>query len=853
LLELVAETLETTLFNAAITLSQGGDEFPAGTLTPETVTQYDQNFLVARDRLDAFWATCQQHLANDHVEVRHILRKFNFRKELRGETWIAHGGRYIGACSALEAVQAFCPKADKTTQHASRVFRGKNWDGVVVIPFHDLPGRICGFLFIGRDGNGSDFVYRNISQAHHRSGGPLETGLAMYDTLWKKTATTVFNNTTFVIDNVLMAMRLQLQHMNDHTLPLPLVATYNVKAKTTRTNRDMQLASEAVWRSQPHRRYIFWSPKLAAATIDMASHVGGKVFVGYADAVPSRLLPVAQLRKVYKKAERWEAALENALTSQSDSGITNTLQHLQMSPATLRTFLLQCPPDLQQRIADCGGTEANCQIEAHHGHQTISESHRGWMFKNSERIVCSAILRIERIIRSKDSDDYYYQGHIIHANQKIPFIELGPKMDKYAMKIMENLVHLHCTVAMESNAYYNKWMVDLAKQFHRPEIVVTTGNIGWDANTAKFALPQFTLGLGGVVESVGMPFTDTQTPALHLESPTVAMRPLTSLMENSEQNQIIWAVAGNVAANVLAPAKNHPTAGIGLIGQGANVVGAQAAIALGCSELSVHARGRPPVEYSQELHTLTSRHNWPVLIRYAKPCTALRLWLLRGENKDVVLRVEAKAKDGLGLQAPWRYIEAHTADYVDPNGLKLAHGIIPHWLRDISHRRLELASDAEIYIFQVMEDIAKWTERLGLSSEVVRDAAKLIEDMGDMPWDRANRLASLLYTAITNGLLTLEQSDFPEKKSRLALVRVVETDKPPGIFVGRNVVQQLLTKQGLGALDVPRTTEMLANAGALVRELEYNGVVGWLLAEPWWQEQVRACRARTQQQLRVVG
>ena len=850
LLELAAATLGTTLFNAAVQLSQGGIDFPPSVLTPEAVSAYAQNYLVFRDRVDAFWAQSQQQLANDHIDIRPILRKFNFRKDLQGETWIARGGQYIGACTAVAAAQVFAPKTKKRAE--IRMLRGQKWKIAAVIPFQDLPGRICGFLFIGGDGNPDDFVYRSISQSHCRNLRPIEAGLCMYDTTWRKTTATVFDNTTFVLDNVLLALRLQLQHLNDHRLPLPIVATHNVSVQTIRHSHPTHLVSEAAWRTQPHRRYVFWAPRFTTNTIDMAANVGGRVFVGHIDTKHHRLLPKSQLRKVFDNAKSWETALKNALVAQAPAGVAATLKRLNVPNGLFSDFVQRCPRALQQVIADCGGVAASCLTHAYYGQHTIEESAAGWIFKNSGRVLSRAILRIERIIHSRDCEDYYYQGNIIFQDQVIPFVELGAKMDKHALKIMTTIIAKKCGISLVCDAYYNKCIVNVAKQFHPPRVIVTAGTFGWDVETGSFMLPQFSIHLGGSVDTAVTPFTDTRSPGLHLKPPTVAMPPLTAICDNNEQNRIFWAVTANIAANVLAPALNHPTAGIGLVGQGANNVGPQTAIALGCQEMQVQTRHRAPAEQAHELQAETSRHNWPIYIRFPMTCRARSLWLTRPENKNVVMAVDAHMRDALALQAPWRYVISHPAQAV-PTSLKLAHGIMPHWLRDVAHRHLELESNAELYVFRVLEDIAKWLERRNFIGDVVRDAGNMIEDTGDMPWDRAVRLVSLLYTAITDGLLELEQSDFPEAKKRLTLVRIVESGKPLGIFVARRVVHKLLTDRGLAMLDSPRITEMLANAGALLRELEYNGDVGWVLAEPWWQEQFRTCRARLQQNLRIVG
>jgi len=853
LIEWASWIFETNLLNAVIKLDQGGITFPEGDVCPQSVQQYQKNYLGLRDRIDGFWQASQRNLANDEVEVRHLLRKIRLRKELRGEAWISTSGRYIGANYAIPAAQVFQPKVTKQTLTGRRFFTdGPRWNELLVIPFHDMPGRISGFLYIGRDGEPKDVVFRGIGQLQVRTVGTVETGLAMYDTTYRKTTKTIFGNTTFVMDNVLRALQLQIQHLNDHKLPLPVVATYNVVTSTTQNRKPMTLQAKDVWQSQPTRRYVFWSPRFTAETINTASRVGAKTFIGEIDTQSHRILPPAQLRRVYRQAQPWRSTLMTALTLQSQHDVVNTLNMLNLSDDVFRDFLQQCPEDLRQTITDCSGSATSLKY-AYYGGTKVKETPDGWFVERTGRMLCDAILRIDKILRCRTSGDSYYQGRILYKDQAIPFMELATRMDKQPLKIMEAIIATECGVSMRCTNYYKDLIIDVAKQFHIPEIVVSSGSFGWDPERACFSLPRFTLGMGGNVQAISSPFTDTRSPGLHLEPPTGALTPLYGLCDTTDANRVFWATAASIGANVIAPAVNHPVSGIGLVGQGALSVGLQTSLAWGCPELHLKSRAYKAHTDAHETHLETTRHNWPTYVRVPHNCQAQQLWLTRPEPKNVVTPVDEGMMNALGIQTAWRYIVEKEAVGVPTWVGKVGDSVLTYWLCDITSRRFELDSDADIYVFRVLEDIAEWMERRGYNATIVRDAGKLIDDAGDMPCDRANRLAALLHEAITNGVLGIEQSDFPEDKKSPMLVRIVEEGQPPGVFLARATLQKVLSKQGITLIDPPRITEMLQNAGALARELEYNEQVGWLIADAWWQKQSQACRARMQKQFRVVG
>jgi hypothetical protein len=166
LLELAAKAWGCDLFGAVIRFSQEGVDFPEGATTPEGVDQYQEDYLVPRDRLDRFWDRCRRLLAGSPMQVTDLMRKFGLRKELPESLWYAGPGQYVGACNVLQAAQAFAPAITKAKISTQQLFRGPGWHDVLVIPFMDLPGRISGFLFIGRNGEPDDFVFRSIWAVH---------------------------------------------------------------------------------------------------------------------------------------------------------------------------------------------------------------------------------------------------------------------------------------------------------------------------------------------------------------------------------------------------------------------------------------------------------------------------------------------------------------------------------------------------------------------------------------------------------------------------------------------------------------------------------------------------------------
>ena len=97
---------------------------------------------------------------------------------------------------------------------------------MLVIAFQDLPGRICGFLFIGRNADpaAGDLVYKPLKFGSSRQG-TRQAGLAMLPSLLAEPSP-LLGDKAFVMTDPFVALRLQLRYMRSQSSMLPLVLAY---------------------------------------------------------------------------------------------------------------------------------------------------------------------------------------------------------------------------------------------------------------------------------------------------------------------------------------------------------------------------------------------------------------------------------------------------------------------------------------------------------------------------------------------------------------------------------------------------------------------------------------------------
>jgi hypothetical protein len=672
----------------------------------------------------------------------------------------------------------------------------------------------------------------------------------MYSTLFQDVDDKHFRDTTIVFDNPLLALRSQLQHMHNSEKPLPLVATYNVTTTASKNKKTRPLISYSVWDTQPSRKYVFWSPQFSAKVVNMAVRLGSHVLFREQNKDYRRMMPHAWLRYVLTNAYSWRIGLERGLQVMSHNRLTSTLAALEVPDDLFRGFVNHCPKDLQNSIEKCSAKARQMRV-ALIGEREVVENSEGWFFKATFRRISEAAVRIDRIIRYRDTGYAFYQGVIKYQGQDIPFTEQAMKMDKAGFRLISQIIERECQRVLACNMHYSKKMVDLAKQFHQPEVVMSPSRFGWDPESASFVLPNFTLRPGGQIETGLTPFRDPEAPGLQLQPPDAIPFALDKLSDDNDAMRVFWATTACVAANVLAPALNRPTVGTGLVGTGAAIVGKQTALALGCSEVRIE--GRVAHQNASELVAESQKHRWPIYANLKARSRALITWYGMPEDKNVILPVRDTLMDPVGLISPWRFVMQADTQAITRAEVSSAYEIMPYWLKSISERQLQLESDADVYVFQVLQDLAAWVGRNGGNAELVRASSALINDLGDMPWELANRFGAFLYKCIAKGMLSIADADFPEKQERQQMLYRIVEDQRPYMYISRRALQYLLTKHGFPGMNPSQITEALTAAGAFDREVVYNDEVGWLFIEDWWKDQLKQHRAAEHKTLRVVG
>ena len=391
--------------------------------------------------------------------------------------------------------------------------------------------------------------------------------------------------------------------------------------------------------------------------------------------------------------------------------------------------------------------------------------------------------------------------------------------------------------------------MEIAMQFHKPLVQHGVGRFGWQSENSRFCFPSFSIETDGNIVEEDSFVIDELAPGTDLKIPSKLDTPdLKALTVDSEVSQIFWATAACISANLIAPALNKNRSNIGLVGDGAVLIGRITAAEIGCQAYTV-PKAKYGIELAAVIQKAVDRHNWPLILVVKKGTTRSKMagWLNYECTENIIIDVDRYMADALGLSGSWRFV-INNSPLMGAAAIK-EHGskIIPLWLQDFCQRKMHLSSSDTSLAAQVLEDIAEWVGIDG-DVDVVRKAKKLIDDAPNSAHDKAIRFVEMLYRYINTGAVTIEQHGFDENSS----VNITFFDDY--VFVPHSTVHKLLANKNVPILDPIEITALLTNSGGLEdSNFEYNKKAGWLIRKAWWDVQYRQCHTHQNRLLRIVG
>lgn len=782
---------------------------------PDTVAGYLKDHVKFRARLRQFWKEIQGYTRQNEMVVQEVFRSLGL--PIPSGEWLRRASQLVGV-SNREMVKQYMtgtddgPRKGKLPRHA---LTGDGWNFMLVLPYYDLPGHMCGILLAGLDKR------RQPSLAFFPIAGASasrEAGLAMLDnvTLPPHQA---FGRALFVLTDPFAALRMQLRHLRESEIPLPVTAAY------TGTNAQ----TVATWQNLKHEEVICWSPTGGLEAVIQAKRADAAVSTlvttdtALAGSV-TRQTPGDWLHRVKRAATHWQLDVRRRLREQSREDVESTILSLEMSHQQYEQFVRDCDPELQARlegIRDHVGTirQVKCC------NKVVCEQAGRWQV--DDELICDAIVRIEQVITSRRGRTYY-KGLILFNDQEVPFLDRSEEIERRGFEwLQHHLTNVAHAGVIHYSLLWTKRLANLAMLFHKPDLIRGVEQIGWDDARLRFQFPKFAILPGGELDtSLHCLYDHAGIPARLAPLPDgdVASSVLRSLSERHDEGGLVWATAAAVAANLLAPAINQEPRGVLLDGDGAQAVGSSAAILMGCPELHKAAQDSIIALVQEKLDP----HTWPAVLRN-QPNRSLDpgLWLTTPEARRLIVSLPETAVQVLGLRQSWHVIRCGRSLGSLQLTAESVPAILPHYLRDVCERRfLSTGGAALVTLDDVLVDMAAWFGRAGGDVAAVRDARDYLQPAGATPpCDFFVRLVA--YAAGYEEVFVGREQINPEAD-------VLYLADEPQVWISQSAVSNTAREYGHVPLDALLATKVLMAEGALIAETRRHGMLGWLLHRDWW-------------------
>lgn len=847
MIELAAKTWNTEILAAILRLENEGCSFTRRVTRSEVVSQYCHDHIERRNRLRQLWEKASRKLTMNSRESIWLWPLAGIY--LRGSDHARRLRRFLGLTDVVDAARAFQPHVQNQSEAlsgSSRIFQGRGWRNLVAIPFQDLPGRICGFLFVGREGKPEDIVYRSILTSRytssHRAGRTIDSGLCMLDALHPTWLSRHFGRDAFVFDDPLVAIRMQSKHLRFCERPVPLAGAYLAPLPQTPRGYVRQLAPTRTFWSQHDRDFIFWGKSCRAELISMAARAYGRLFVGPLPTEPAGAA-VALLEQVRQRAVPWTEVLERTIHTSAEPARSELLSQLDLKEEAIVHFLDGCSASTKAILRDCEPF-AEWLTTAKINGRNVVETPEGWFWQQTDEQISDAVLRIEKIINRPDEEKPLCEGHIVRPGESVPFQVPLRRVLWSTFRWMNATLLAHKKPPLEFLHHWSQHAYNIALQLHPPEICHSDQKCGWDLQSGRFVFPKFTIEVGGEVTEKEFPVFDKLTPATGFRPPRgLDPRAIEALTEDTPANRIFWAVAACMAANAMALYYNAwDVAGTGLVGAGAQAIGLLAAKALGCAEMTVRSRGRlwAVLDLVEEA---VKKHDWPLVVHFSRSVRRenLPFCAVPASKEQAIFDLDPFLADAVGMSFRWNLV-CCDAPLSEAEAI-VEHGpaILPHWLRDRCRRKQPPAYRNRAMARWALEDLAEWIGPRG-DADVVRDAISVLDPVEESGMDGPRRLVRLLQRAIDQGEVAFQHGGFEDPRVTVSLYHLRPPGGTAGIFVPGDVLDRLFQRERIDGPDVRMLKRRFAETGVVEFGQRYGGRPGWLIREDFWKRQVNRYR-----------
>ena len=739
------------------------------------------------------------------------------------------------------------------------LFTGGGWKQVFMVPYYDLPWRICAFAFIGRRGDpDQDFVFKRANVGPASRDG-VEAGLAMHPQVLE--ASERWDSKIIAMSDLVPAWRLQLRHLEQSPIPLPLVVWHDSQLHPNWHAGNYRVRTRHAWKMLASREIVFWMPGANQSTFEQAIRVNGKIStVGPRTPHDAESLreycwkqtPDDLTRHILDHTKPWAKVLSDYLDTLGGLEIEDVLAKFEISGLDVDEILRKLNHGTRLRVVRIRAAAKHVASVTYEG-KTIIERDDKWycVYRNgTQSQILGAVLRVDAMVYCRQRKEIHLAGRVIYEGQEVEFCALQKEIEKDPGGWIDRLLMSKITAAAFCVSSWSRHLLAISQAFQYPETVVGVDRVGYDKEQERFVLPQFTIEMGGEVKKLKYPVFPEPVPAAKLQLPEVLSPEEIDRVKNrcnEVMTEVFWATAACVLANILARVYHLKPYGIALQGYVASEFGREVARALGCIESCPHTAAEVKWALLAE-----QRHDWPMITEVSP---VLQRKYRRqffepqdeGQVRNCIAAVDWVSAKLLGMQDNWHTISTTSSGSWEDDTLAVAKLLIPAYLKNLRKRQLDLGNHPNStgsLVGDVLQDLARYAKDHYGDPDAVLSGRRAIE-VNDAT-NRAEALADLLDYFIRNRKLDIREQLTTRRKP--ALIEH-NSDGREGLLLPCGTLDKLVKESPVPPPSMDQVYRVLDQADVLLDE-DDDGVV---FRRDWFDERCRLSRAQQTGMLKVMG
>jgi hypothetical protein len=295
---------------------------------PVLIRAYEETIVAQRNQVTQYHKLVTNYVPDDDFKALHTQMQID--PSIAPDKWKAVMSNFVGHCDGDATRKIFIVQ----TGHSSAVVAPPKWKKYMVVTYHDLPHRICGFQLFNA----------SLTDKEKKSYCPVnklfgEAGLSFYDNL--SVINQQFEETAFILDSIEHSIRIQFKWSKDNSKPLPLGSFYNSGTEAS--------TSSFVWHNLPKRDWVLWGESPSKELFNHAACSGGRIVLGQIDEKYTNK-PVMWLHNIKRRARPWDKALEAYMPMMSDKLLKQILFNLDLDTEGWRRFLSDMGREARRRV-----------------------------------------------------------------------------------------------------------------------------------------------------------------------------------------------------------------------------------------------------------------------------------------------------------------------------------------------------------------------------------------------------------------------------------------------------------------------------------------------------------------------